>query len=76
MQIGHFNSWSPDNWDGSYLAGMAGIDVHPDEGVCVQLCGLDRPGCAAPVPYCNPILADGLGICSVGRSAVRSRWRS
>ncbi|MBT8492755.1 MAG: hypothetical protein KJO07_06815 [Deltaproteobacteria bacterium] len=33
VQIGHFNSWSPDNWDGSYLSGMAGIDVHPDDGL-------------------------------------------
>ncbi|MEQ9500301.1 MAG: hypothetical protein RIT81_25730 [Deltaproteobacteria bacterium] len=42
-------------------------DVHPDEGACLQLCGPGQPACPATLPYCNPILADGAGVCSVGR---------
>ncbi len=32
-QIAHYNTWSPQLSDGSYLQGTAGIDVHEDEGL-------------------------------------------
>lgn len=51
-------------------------DAHIDEGVCVDRCTTDAD-CAAPTPYCNPSLLEGLegptGVCSerrLGRGGV------
>lgn len=52
--------------------------MHPDEGVCLNLCGgPDDPPCPPETPYCNPNLLDGPGlapgVCSVQRVEIGAR---
>lgn len=41
-------------------------DTHVDEGICLERCTPGQASCPRALPYCNPVLADGFGVCSEG----------
>ena len=74
---------------GAAMVGCAGGEVclntvlqHPDEGVCLQLCGRPNdPPCDPALPYCNPALLTqtgtqgstiAVGVCSVAQLGAGS----